>query len=132
MRTDLIRLTLLVAIAIVVAIATFSIYNDEPSVVPMAGAPSGEVLFLSKGCSGCHSIDGVAESASQGPDLTHVAQVAGKRVLGLSAEEYVRQSVREPQAFLVPGFAGGFVEMPTLPLAEDEIDSLVAFLLTER
>lgn len=131
MRTDLIRLSLLVAIAIVLAIATISVYDNEAPAVSNS-TPSGEVLFLTKGCSGCHSIDGVAESANQGPDLTHVAQVAGERVPGLSAEEYVRQSLREPQAFFVPGFAGGFVEMPTLQLTEDEIDSLVAFLLTER
>lgn len=131
MRTDLIKLTLLVAIATSLAIATISVYSSEPSVRSIRSTPTGEVLFLTKGCGGCHSIAGVAERATNAPDLTDLAQIAGDRVVGLTAEAYVRQSLREPQAFIVPGFGGNF-EMPTLALTDDEIDSLVAFLLSDR
>ena len=48
----------------------------------------------------------------------------------MSAEEYIRQSILDPLAFVVDGFA------PVMPvdfgetLSPQEIDDLVAFLLT--
>jgi len=51
-------------------------------------------------------------------------------VPGLSAEAYVRESIREPGAFVVPGYAG--MEMPQLGLTDAEIDAVVAILLTPR
>jgi mono/diheme cytochrome c family protein len=131
-RTDLIRLWLLVAIAAGLAIATNSVYKNEPEPSVSSGAPPGEILFLTKGCSGCHAIDGVADHATFAPNLTDVAVWAGERVPGLRAAEYVRQSLREPQAFIVPGFDQNFIEMPTLALTDREIDALVEFLLEER
>jgi hypothetical protein len=50
-------------------------------------------------------------------------------VKGLTADEYVRESVLNPQAFIVAGFTG--IEMPTLALNADELDVLVGFLLSE-
>jgi cytochrome c551/c552 len=128
-----VKLGLLVAIAVVLAIATFNVYTTEvPVVTTAAEAPSGEALFFTKGCSGCHTITGVSNTGVQGPDLTNLASIAGERVAGMTAEEYVRQSLQQPQAFIVPEFGGMFVEMPTLALSDGEIDSLVDLLLTER
>jgi hypothetical protein len=50
-------------------------------------------------------------------------------VPGLAAEAYVRQSVRQPQAFVVPGFDGAFTRMPALPVSDAELEALVDFLL---
>jgi cytochrome c oxidase subunit 2 len=130
--TEWAKLGLLVAIAVVLAIATFDMHTTEAPTVTTAAAPTGEVLFLTKGCSGCHTISGVSSIGVQGPDLTHLAAIAPERVTGLTAEEYVRQSLRQPQAFVVPEFRGTFVDMPTLSLSEQEIESLITLLLTER
>ncbi|MEE9284721.1 MAG: cytochrome c oxidase subunit II, partial [Dehalococcoidia bacterium] len=63
-------------------------------------------MFTEGGCTACHTIDTVPVARGViGPDLTHVASVAGQRVAGLSAEEYLRQSIQEPNAFVVEGFA---------------------------
>jgi hypothetical protein len=51
-------------------------------------------------------------------------------VAGQSAEAYLRQSLREPSAFVVPNFQPGV--MPTLPLSDSQVDDVVAFLLTLR
>lgn len=132
MPTDLIRLWLTVALAVVLAIATVSYYS-HPSPAADASQSPGEVLFLSKGCTGCHSIQGLATTGQIGPDLTLVGQVAGQRVEGLAAEAYIAQSLATPQAFVVPGYetttAGA---MPDLNLTETEIEALVDFLLEER
>ncbi len=47
---------------------------------------------------------------------------------GLSAEEYVRQSVLDPQAYIVDGYGG---QMPVLPVNTAELDALVEFLLSD-
>ncbi|MGH8924176.1 MAG: c-type cytochrome [Acidimicrobiia bacterium] len=90
------------------------------------------MLFLSKGCTGCHSIQGLATTGQIGPDLRSVGETAGERVEGLSAEEYIAQSLSTPAAFYVPGFGPTIAEMPDLNLTDTEIDALVDFLLEER
>jgi hypothetical protein len=74
----------------------------------------------------------VADRAQAAPDLTHLSDRAGNRVAGLTAEEYVLQSLRDPQAFIVPGYDGGFVQMPTLVLSDTEVAALVGLLLEDR
>lgn len=71
-----------------------------------------------------------ADFGSIGPDLTHLADVAGGRVPGLSALDYVMQSVRYPSAFTVPGYDAGV--MPTLDLSATELAILTEFLLQRR
>ncbi len=47
----------------------------------------------------------------------------------LSAVEYLRQSIMDPGAYLVEGFED---KMPDITgLSEEDIDDLVAFLLTQ-
>jgi cytochrome c551/c552 len=92
-------------------------------------SPDGPAIFQTRGCVGCHSIQGVSVAASIGPDLTRVSERAGDRIEGLSPRDYVAQSVRSPQAFIVPGYTA---IMPTFELTDDELDVLVDFLLEDR
>ena len=62
-----------------------------------------------------------------GPDLTHLADRAATRVAGLDARAYVRQSIREPGAYRVPGYTA---VMPDLGLSDEELESLATFLLS--
>ncbi len=88
----------------------------------------GRQLFSAKGCVGCHTHATVAGShMAIGPDLTGLPERAGSRVQGQDAVAYVRQSIREPGRFVVPGYSG--VAMPDLHLSDIELDALVAFVL---
>jgi mono/diheme cytochrome c family protein len=81
------------------------------------------------GCSACHSV--TSGGFGTGPSLAQIGLTAGERVPGLSAEEYLRQSILDPNAYLVDDYTRGL--MPPGygdNLTEDEIDSLVAYLLT--
>jgi cytochrome c oxidase subunit 2 len=89
---------------------------------------------LAKGCVACHTVAGVPGGNRIGPDLTGMAAAAGARKPGMDAEAYVRESLVQPQAFVVPGYGGsgnspGNPQMPVLPLTEADVDALVAFLL---
>lgn len=90
---------------------------------------AGKAVFLKVGCTACHTIQGVPGAVGQvGPELTHVATNAEKRVAGMTAEQYIRQSEEQPSAFIVAGFPN---VMPSgLVSSSADMDALIAFLLT--
>ncbi len=99
-----------------------------PTFVLTPAPDPGRLVFSTKGCSGCHTIEGTS-TATIGPDLTHIATVAATRKAPLSAEEYIRESIEEPGAFIAEGFEP---LMPKLAMAEGELEDLVAFLLDQE
>lgn len=133
MRTDLRPLFVTGLVTLGLAGATWAVFQSQPG--PPVTDPTvigstldGRTVFLTKGCTGCHSRDGEPGEAAVGPDLTDLAARAAGRIPGLEAEEYVRQSLLEPQAFLVEGYSE---EMPTLTLSSNEIELLIEFLLSD-
>ncbi len=94
----------------------------------------GQVVFSVAGCTACHTISGIS-IGTIGPALDGLATRAATRVAGLTAEEYIRQSIFDPNAFVVEGFADdtGGSRMPKdfgEKLTEEQINDLLAFLLT--
>jgi cytochrome c1 len=102
-----------------------------------AAAPGGAVLdgaslFQAKGCAGCHSGPDSAAHVSGPPDLRKAASWAGERVPGMTAEDYIAQSIRDPIAVISPAFTpdgGPTTGMPTLALSDAEVEALVDYLL---
>jgi mono/diheme cytochrome c family protein len=96
---------------------------------PIATRDRGALLFSAKGCVGCHTHAALPNARLQiGPDLTALPDRAATRATGLDAGAYVRQSLRQPQAFIVSGYTS--IRMPDLHLTDEEIESLTAFLLS--
>ena len=97
-------------------------------------------LFITKGCGACHSIESVEGAAGNiGPDLTDIATVAATRVPGQTAEEYIRESILDPNAFVVPDCPTGPCGIPTLmpldisgTMEGEEYEDLVEFLLGQQ
>lgn len=90
----------------------------------------GRMLFHAKGCIACHSkLDEPEANGNVGPDLTGLFARADARRPGMSAQDYIRESIRTPSAFVVPGYEGGTFGMPDLGLADDEIDALIAYFI---
>lgn len=119
-----------VALSLLLGVATMAVYRT-PAVATQEAALTtldGEAVFRTKGCMMCHIGPGVGGGISVGPDLSTLVERAADRVEGLSAVEYVRQSVLDPQAFVAPGFESA--QMPTLPLSTAEVDALIEFLLS--
>ncbi len=84
----------------------------------------GEQLFVSIGCNACHSLD--AGTTIVGPSLVGIADRAGTRT-SLSAQDYMRQSINDPGAYIVEGFTNSMV-VPKLPA--DQVDDLIAYIST--
>lgn len=110
--------------------ATFTNQGRSPQVeVEQDSLPAdGEEVFLDSGCQACHSLN--PGEVLVGPSLSGLGQRAGALVPGVSAEEYIRASILDPQAYVVDGFNGNI--MPgnyAQVLSEAELDALVEFLL---
>lgn len=110
----------------------------SPTPIPLsAAAPplppelqAGRQVFQEKGCVACHATEG--DTVLVGPPLTHIATVAETRKPGMSAEEYIRESILNPSAFIVPGFPGPPSPMPVFQgnITDQELDSLLKYLLS--
>jgi mono/diheme cytochrome c family protein len=93
---------------------------------------SGATLFRTKGCASCHNGPETEPIVGIGPDLSDAGSWAGDRRPGMTAEDYVAESVRSPGAFISPAFVaiGGPTEaMPLLDVSDAELDALVRYLL---
>jgi cytochrome c oxidase subunit 2 len=92
---------------------------------------AGKALFTGDaGCGACHKLADAGTTGTVGPDLTHLIADAKKNGKGMTPEAYIRQSIEDPNAFVVPGYPRG--TMPTdfkTRLGPDKIDALVKYLL---
>jgi len=100
----------------------------------VAGDPAaGEQVYhqmASPACDTCHSLE--AGESLVGPSLNGIGAAAATRVDGMSAEEYLRQAIVEPNAHVAEGLSSNI--MPATygtQLSEQQINDLVAFLLTQ-
>jgi heme/copper-type cytochrome/quinol oxidase subunit 4/mono/diheme cytochrome c family protein len=107
-----------------------------------AGVSPGQQLFTGRGgCSACHTIEDVS-AGILGPDLSRIATVAESRIPGYSAEQYIRESVNEPDAYTVSAaddgidqdFQEGLMVATTsaLGLTGEDVNQLVEYLMTLR
>ena len=93
-------------------------------------AEAGRELFVSQGCNACHTLGDANATSQVGPELDQIASVAEDRKKGTSAEDYIRESIVDPPAFVVDGYTGN-----TMPgdfkdrMTPEEIDTLVEYLL---
>ena len=103
---------------------------EEQVIIPDDPVARGEALFLDSAttCILCHAVEGVG--GTRGPDMAGLAARAQSRVEGLSAEEYIRQSVEDPTAYLVEGFEPIMPPGLVAVIGTEKFEDIVAYLLT--
>ena len=121
------------------ATATGEVSAKQP--IPLPGPILGDPIsqgmraFNRQGCAACHTIEDIS-TGQIGPDLSHIATDGATRVDGLSAEEYIRESILDPTAYLVTDCPTGDCPENVMPadftdkMIEADIDNLILFLLT--
>ena len=129
------KLLLLLAIVLVVGLAACG-GDDvvEPGEGTVAGDPAaGEEVYhqvASPACDTCHSLE--AGETLVGPSLANMGSVAATRVDGMSAEQYLRESIVDPNAHVVEGFGSNIMPATyNTQLTAEQMDDLVAFLLAQ-
>lgn len=93
-----------------------------------AGHP-GQKVLQDRACLACHTLDG---KPGTGPTFKGILgrkeQLQSGKEITVD-EPYLRESIREPTAQVVKGFAP---TMPKLPLTDDEVNQIVDYLKTIR
>jgi cytochrome c2 len=118
--------------------------SDTTAPLPAGDASRGQKLFaqqvkLESGtnapCTACHSL--VPNEIKVGPSLAGIADRAATRVPGMSAEQYIRESIQQPNAYLVtdsPTFVvNGKSVMPEglgNSMSAQDLADLIAYLQT--
>jgi mono/diheme cytochrome c family protein len=96
-----------------------------PATDPVA---RGRQLYDSRGCTSCHEPNLFGQRL--GPPLDHIGTVAATRRPGMSAEDYIRQSILDPAAYVVPGYQDSMPRDLGRDLSPTDLDALVAYLLS--
>ena len=81
-----------------------------PTPRPVEGN-SVEEIILNSGCGSCHAIGHLGEGRKVGPDLSAIGYEATGRIPNVSAADYLRQSILEPNYAMAPTCPNG----PCLP-----------------
>jgi cytochrome c oxidase subunit II len=103
---------------------TFSVWLESMK----AGPTEPAAIFTQFGCAACHTFGPAGATGQVGPPLDDLASVAAG--LGMSPEDYVRQSIVDPSAYIVPGFVDGLMPKDFgQRLTPEQLDALVQFLL---
>lgn len=115
--------------------------TEEPEAEPAGDPAYGEFLFNNQPsstteqmCITCHNP--TEPEPGTGPYLYGIANVAGERVEGLSAREYLYQSIVNPDEFIAPPQEGQEWNEGVMPasweedLSEDDINAIVDYLMT--
>jgi mono/diheme cytochrome c family protein len=94
----------------------------------LAQAKTGTQIFTAAGCAGCHTFGPAKSSGTIGPNLNQLKTEAAKMEKGKTADEYIRESIEDPSAFIVKGYPNA---MPAFKgrLTDAQIKALIDFLL---
>jgi cytochrome c551/c552 len=101
------------------------------SVAAVAGEDArvaqGRQLF-GQHCASCHSLE--RDTIIKGPSLWGIADRAWHRIPGVSAQQYIRNSVLDPSELVVDGFQDVMQKNLDEVLSSDDLNALETFLLT--
>lgn len=121
----------------------------RPTVTAIAAAYAGTQLDdgavvavdLPATCAVCHALKGTSAKGVAGPELTHIGSVSVTRVAdadytgeATDPAEYIRESILDPDVYVVPGAGHGEPGSSIMPaatgtaLAQRELDNLVRYL----
>jgi mono/diheme cytochrome c family protein len=121
------------------ATTTTSTVSDEQlaAAAAVGDIAAGEELYNTEldlglqqpgACTTCHTLDGV--DSPWAPTHGGISKIAGERVEGMSAVDYLRESIVDPRAFQVDNWILTMPQNYSEVLSEEQINNLIAFLLT--
>jgi len=135
----------LAVLAFVLTVATITTTGSTPAAAT-GDAARGERLFATLPCVSCHDVTKPWPGGDICPNLGNIATEAARivrsreyRGKAKTAADYIRESIVDPNAYIVPGAAyraaNGKSVMPAdfgTTLTGAQIDDLVAYLMTRR
>jgi mono/diheme cytochrome c family protein len=126
------RKAALAAILAASALAAFGAASCAPEAPATDPIGRGRQVYRELGCATCHEPSLANFFRPVGPELGHIGTVAERRQPGVSAEEYIRRSIVDPGSFVVPGYPDSMPRGLADRISKEDLDALVAYLLSLR
>lgn len=114
--------------------------GPEEATDPGQQVETGLEVYRAQYCGLCHTLTAAGTTGIFGPVHDGIGTLAGQRIAdpaysgaATTAAEYIRESIVEPQRYLVPGYEAASQPMPAYDyLSEAEIMALVEALLAQE
>jgi mono/diheme cytochrome c family protein len=85
----------------------------------------GETVFTTAGCGACHTFTPAGTDAQVGPSLDAIKPTGGK-----SLEEFIHQSIVDPNAVITEGYQPDVMPKTfSRTLSNEQLDALVQYLV---
>lgn len=110
--------------------------TSPPISAPVSGDVERGAQLFAQGqgeippCSTCHQTVTGQFGFTIGPNLDGIGERAGTQVEGLTEEQYLRQSVLEPERYIVSGYRDIMYPDYGAHLTEQDVQNLIAYLLS--
>ena len=105
--------------------------SPTPVVLPPGDAARGAEVFQTSTpltCVTCHSLDG---SVGLGPSQQGIATLAGTRIPGMTAREYITQSILDTNSYIVEGFPADLMPANFIEtIGPQAVADVIEYLLT--
>jgi mono/diheme cytochrome c family protein len=113
--------------------------SESPVVADPALLAAGLAVYRAQYCGVCHTLDAAGTRGTFGPVHNGMGAIANERLqdesyhgAATTATEYIRESIVDPQLYIVPGYAVTPHRMPVYAhLDSASLDALVAFLAAQ-
>ena len=94
-----------------------------------SGGNAGLTVFQQQGCASCHTFTAASATGKIGPDLDDLKAEATKANKG-SLEQFVHQSIVDPNAYVAPGYAPNIMPPTFASLPASQLNALVQYLVS--
>jgi len=121
----IISLSLMLTMLALCACSVIASAEPTPTTDPLV--VKGRQVFNAR-CATCHALE--PNTTIIGPSLAGVATRAETRVEGLNADEYIQMSILRPGDYVVEGYNNVMITNFSRELTSEDMNALVAFLLT--
>jgi cytochrome c oxidase subunit II len=101
--------------------------RKQASATAAGGAGGGKAVFANNGCNACHTLKAAGATGKIGPDLDKLPAYAQQAKQPL--DQFIRQSIVDPNAYIQPGFPKGVMPQTFSSLPKDQLDALVTYLI---
>jgi cytochrome c oxidase subunit II len=101
----------------------------QQQAVPGPGEQGGKAVFEEQGCGSCHALADAGSTGELGPSLDRLQEQADDA--GRPLEEFVRESIVNPDAYVEPGFSEDVMPETFADLPEQQLDALVEYLVQQ-
>lgn len=116
-----------------------SVPTPTATPIPPERIAAGLAVYKALYCGVCHTLEAAGTAGTFGPPHNGMGETARQRIqepgytgTAETAADYIRESIIEPQIYLVPDYALTPHQMPIFNYLEDEqIEALVLMLLAQ-